>query len=166
MQVTYTNTFRDLLIGYHHFLSRTTLARIYHLVVIIGISFSVLRGRLTGNGFEIFGALFACVVAIGLFYLGLYLLLICFFAVYVRASKKELLTHRTITIDDTHVKAKADHSKSETQWSAIRNVVATKRHLQLIIAGLSLYIIPRSAFATEGECDAFYDMCRNNIDAV
>ncbi len=164
MHVTYKNSFRDILVGYLYLLTRTPLAIAFHIFIIVIISFSVLRNRSFGSVADIIGAIIACLFILFITYAGLFTLVTIFSAIIVRSSKKELLASRTVTIGENHLKAEAAYGQSEVDWSAVHKVVRTKKHILLILAGYSAHIIPRRAFSTDTEWDAFYQFCQKKIE--
>ncbi len=157
MKVTYTNSFRDVLAGYRYMFTRTPVGIGLHLLILIGTCWPVIQ---TVSDEGVFVTVFVCTIMLVLFYTGLSLLMTLLIALMVIPQRNNaVLTEHSIAIDEDMLIEKTEHNRSEFRWSMINKVVKTRRHLLIFVSSFSCHIVPRHAFVSREEGDAFYAAC-------
>ena len=66
------------------------------------------------------------------------------------ASAMEFGTHR-LAFDASGISETSPAAQHQHHWRAVARLSETRRHLFLLVAGGSAYIVPKRAFATEAE---------------
>lgn len=75
---------------------------------------------------------------------------------FKRAKDRNVWTgERTIILEDDKVVLETDRTKSEYRWNAIRKVELSKLNYLLYISSVQAILIPRDAFLTDTEREAF-----------
>ena len=74
---------------------------------------------------------------------------------------KALMSERTITLADDCFVSDTPFAHSEYRWPMVQKLARTGRHAFLYFNKESALIVPRRAFETDSEWNAFYDFCQS-----
>jgi hypothetical protein len=153
MTITYANTRRDLLAFQLHHFRRSPI--VWLPVALLGLMFFLMAPD---------DALATRIVAAMIF---LALVLPILLAFYAAALTLNLLLRKdrnsapeTVTLSDAGLQIKTATSFQDHQWTGIKKVCRTRRHLFIYLTPSIACIVPRRAFASADEWEAFSEFCR------
>lgn len=75
---------------------------------------------------------------------------------YVPKLNKGLLTEHTVTLSENMVVETTQWGRTESAWGGMAGIRRSKRYIFLYISEHAAHVIPRKAFASSDEADAFY----------
>lgn len=97
------------------------------------------------------------------FLLGVLFLLILFFgsitATLLSKKNRTLTTEHTITLEEDGLREETAFTITKHTWAAVQRLRRSKTYIFIYIAANHAHVIPKRAFATEGEWDRFYAFC-------
>jgi hypothetical protein len=80
---------------------------------------------------------------------------LCPLAIFWRLKRRGFLGPNRLELADNGVKTAGPAAESLVYWSAIQKITQTGRHLFMFIAPGSALMVPRRAFASDGDFRAF-----------
>lgn len=161
MKVTYRYKLQDKLAFAAYHMPRTPMIILINLAFAVFITIESLVPGIPRNKpflvqvlFVIFGEAI------------LVLLIIGFWAIIVSVSmlaskNKALMTERTVTLTDNGFVSDTSFAHSEYKWPLVHKLARTGRHAFLYFNKESALIVPRRAFETDSDWNAFYEFCQN-----
>jgi hypothetical protein len=84
----------------------------------------------------------------------------------ISRRNKPLLCERTITLREDAFVTESEYGRSETRWTIVQKLARTRRHILVYVAQASALVIPRRAFASSAQWDAFYGYCRQRTSGA
>jgi hypothetical protein len=169
MTITFRNTFRDRLAFAAHHLPRNPFVIVISFILFLLVTF----GSIVPAVRETPAAQPVIVRAIAFVLIEVLLLvsIIAFWAVItvltmISRRNKPLTCEKTITLAEDAFRTESEYGTSEARWTLIQKLVRTRGHIIMYVAQASAIVIPRRAFASSAQCNAFYDYCRQRTTGV
>ena len=78
----------------------------------------------------------------------------------ISRRNKTLLTEHTLRLAEDQFYHETPFAKTELKWSILQKLHRTRQYIFLYVAQHSAHVIPRRAFSSDEEWDAFYEFCR------
>lgn len=163
MTITYRNNFRDRLafIAYHLLRNPATLVIAIGAFLFFTYETAIPAARSLPTDTPVF---FQIIV----FILIESLLVFFFVAVWaafillamISRRNKPLYCKRTLTLQDEMYVTESEYGKSETRWQIVQKLVRTRAHIFMYVNQENAVVIPRRAFETPAQWNAFYDFCK------
>ena len=155
----YTTTRSDILRFYIHHYGRSRGFLAFQIVLLALLSHSFFRALPPEEPVVVQIIVFAT-----FFLLAVAFLLLLFFgsiAVHVFSKKnKTVTTEHTITLKEEGFLEETPFNTTEHTWAAVQRLRRSRNYIFLYIAAQLAHVIPRRAFSTEEEWNAFYAFCR------
>jgi hypothetical protein len=161
MKVTFHYTLRDKLAFAAYHLPRNPMTVLISLGFLLFITFeSVVPGipKDTALAFQVLFVVFAEAI--------LALLIAGFWALIVSVGMlvgkdKAVMSERTITLGEECFVSDTSFAHSEYRWPMVQKLARTGRHAFLYFNKESALIVPRRAFKSDADWNAFYDFCES-----
>ncbi|MCK4904833.1 YcxB family protein [bacterium] len=166
MTLSYRNTFRDQLAFILYHLLHTPFC----LLFLVGLCLIVTFGSVIPAVQRVSTdqPMFAVVIAFILIELLLALFFFGFVVVFtilsmISRKNKTVFCEKTITLGEEAFVNESEYGKSETRWTIVQKLACTRRHIFIYLNQQAAIVIPRSAFESSEQWDAFYAICRQRI---
>lgn len=160
--VRYTTTRGDILRFYIHHYGRSPGFVAFQIVLLALMSHSFYRALPPEEPVVVQIIVFAT-----FFLLAVAFLLIVFFggiAFHVFSKKnKTLTTEHTITLKEEGFREETPFNTTEHTWAAVQRLRRSRNYIFLYVAAHLAHVIPKRAFGTEEEWNAFYAFCRSKM---
>ncbi|HMJ89502.1 MAG TPA: YcxB family protein [Candidatus Acidoferrum sp.] len=79
-------------------------------------------------------------------------------------KNKTILTDHTLILSDQNFVEQTVFNRTEQTWESVQKLTRTRTHIFIYIAQYMAHVIPRRAFATEADWDAFFTYCKTRTD--
>ena len=157
MTITFTNTRRDLLAFQVYHLGRSPLLLLVNGACLTFMACLFFHGA---GGVPLAPRIVATVFFLLLFLPILLAVQVALLALSVVLRQVGNLIEETVTLSDAGVQVKTATSCQDHQWAGIKKVCRTRRHLFIYLTPSIACVVPRRAFASAEEWEAFNDFCR------
>ncbi|MCX7723484.1 MAG: YcxB family protein [Verrucomicrobiae bacterium] len=96
------------------------------------------------------------------------LLLVCFIVALIGVivllamisrRNKPLFCQKTITLGEEAFVGESEYGRSEIRWTTVQKLARTRRHIFIYLGQDNAVVIPRRAFESNTQWDAFYEYC-------
>lgn len=164
MQVSYENTRADTFALFLNLTPKQRANRIVAAVFLLAMLISILRVPLRPPsmlGYAIL-VVFTCVIWL------LAMLLITIATVFVTAAtsrNKGFLCRHTVHLSPESFIEESPSKRGEWKWDGLHGVVETKKHLFILTSEASGHVVPRRAFSSQSEWEAFCSYCLDTFNA-
>ncbi|MBI3192256.1 MAG: YcxB family protein [Pedosphaera parvula] len=81
----------------------------------------------------------------------------------ISRRNKPLYCDKTITLGEEGIAGESVYGKSELRWTMVQKLARTRDHLFMYLGQHNAVVIPRRAFESSTQWDAFYDYCRQKV---
>lgn len=160
--VRYTTTRGDILRFYVHHYGRSWGFVAFQIVLLALLSHSFYRALPSeapvAAQIIVFAMFFLLAVA--------FLLILFFGSVALQVFSKEnktVTTEHRITLKEEGFREETPFNTTEHTWAAVQRLRRSRNYIFLYIAAHLAHVIPRRAFSTEEEWNAFYAFCRSKV---
>ena len=92
------------------------------------------------------------VIALG----GAVTLLVLTLLAYLPGRNKNILTDQSITLTDGGILVETQNNRFESDWAAVQRASQSKSDIYIFLSQNGGHVIPKRAFSSRGEADAFY----------
>lgn len=169
MNISYTNTFRDLLAFQRYHASRSPVVIVMDLGLVAFVSYLFFQAT-AGDSAHQLGLttriIATLVLAVVLLALVIASNLVLFVLVLISRRNKTLLTEHTITLGEDGFVTETAYERTNSKWASVQKLRRTRRHLFIYVSQHGAHVVPRRAFREEAEWNAFHEFCRRKAAAV
>jgi hypothetical protein len=169
MTITFRNTFRDRLGFAAYHLPRNPFIIVISIILFLMLTFGTVipavREGPTGESKLVRAVAFVFVEALLMVLIGAMWTAITVLTMISRRNKP-LVCERTITLREDAFVTESEYGRSETRWTIVQKLARTRRYILMYVAQASAVVIPRRAFASSTQWDAFYDYCMHRTSGA
>jgi hypothetical protein len=168
LTITYRNGFRDRLAFAAYHLPRNPVLLMINIGIFLFFTFAfVLPAALSLPS----GHLVAKIITFVLVELLLAVVLILFLAsitllTMISRRNKPLSCQRTLTVSDEAFVTESEYGRSEARWSIVQKLTRTRSHVFIYVSQENAVLVPRRAFESAAQWEAFYEICRQKTNRV
>ena len=155
MKVSFKNTFGDLA-GYLWYQQRRSTVT---LILLIGAGFLAFQSSRHAIGqYSMPIIIMSWFMTTAILFIGM--LLFTFLLTLISAISKKNKTFfadKTIELTETNIIGESPYGRSELAWNIVQHLKHTKRLILIYTSKSNAITVPRRAFATQQDWDAFYN---------
>lgn len=169
VSVTYRNGFQDRLAFAAYHIPRNPFVLILTIGIFLFFTFeSVLPAAraLPADRPAIVGIITFVLVELLLVFIIVAFWTVIVLLTMISRRNKPLYCERTLTAGDEVFVTESQYGRSETRWSLVQKLARTRSHIIMYTSQENAVVVPRSAFDSSTQWDAFYEICRQRTSGV
>jgi hypothetical protein len=165
MKVHYRNTFRDIMAFcfYHYPRSPFVVGSYLVFLVVLSVFFVMALPKEASTGEKIVVFVVLELIAAALFAGSMAISIVLSM---ISSKNKTVLTDHTLILGEENFVEETVYNRTEQTWGSVQKLARTRRYIFIYVAQHMAHVIPRRAFATDGDWEAFYSCCRVRVESA
>jgi hypothetical protein len=162
MKVQYRNTFRDIIVFSLRHNSRSPVvigSLVFFLVVFAFVLKAALPPELSSVE-KVFVFLVSELIAAAFLAA---LMAVNIVLSMISKRNRTVLTDHTIILGDDSFVEQTEFNRNEQTWTGVQKLARTSNYIFIYIAQHMAHVIPRRAFTSDAEWDAFFAFCEQRV---